>query len=233
MELKIGSGRLSVTAAGVAVMAVLLLGAVAGEQWRNMRAHRTAEAAIADELASVNQRITAALDSTKHQIERAEYFLGWLELNHEASSAALVHDMSSLRYRYSAPASLTSVAELAATGGLDVVSNASLRRRLLALDRRLAIAQASGDAEFELYRTRLEEALSPGMWRYVFHGESGKYAVDYRAALRELHAAGFDRALRSVLRGLQENRDELAALASETRAVLSELQQGHSTRAEP
>lgn len=210
---------------GVAV--ALLVGAmITNGELRTLRAQQAARDAVAAELASTHGAIMVALDSTEQQLAMLRHLLGWLEETEDASSTGLIESLSRLRTRHRAPAAVDAIGELVWTGRLVDVPDASLRRRLVALRRHLAAASAAGEAEFERYRVRLEELLSPGMWRHVFQRESGRHAVDYRAQLSDLHAAGFDRTLRSLLRGLDEHRNALRGLAAETGALLAEFDRG-------
>jgi hypothetical protein len=213
-------------------MTVLLAGAVATRnQWNGKQAQqRDAVIALASDLNNVHALIGAARDSTDQHIALAQHLIGWMEQKEDASSTALVQALTALQRPTRAPASLPSVADLAATGQLGVVADGDVRTRVLLLDRRLAQAATAGEPIFERYRMELEASLSPGMWRYVFYGETGTFDVDYRAALRTLYERGFDRTLRSVLRGLRAQRHELDALATEAGALRAALQPatGHS-----
>lgn len=209
---------------GIAI-AMVVAAMVTNEELRNLRARQRARDAVASELAGLRSAIAAALDSTDQQLGMAQHLLGWLEETEDASSTGLVESLSRLRRRHRAPRAVDAIDELASTGRLAELSDASLRRRLLALQRHLRAASFVGESEFDRYRVRLEALLSPGMWRHVFRRENEGHVIDFRAQLRELHAADFDRTLRSLLRGIEEYRKELRELLAETRALLAGFQE--------
>jgi hypothetical protein len=59
------------------------------------------------------------------------------------------------------------------------------------------------------------------MWRYVFTGQAGTHAIDYRAALFELNDLGLQGRVRSAFRELHSRRSELDALIAETSDLLA------------
>ena len=217
---------LIVPVSGIGLMAVLLIGAVATQDhWRTRRAQHAALESVTTELSHVSDALKAAIDSTSNQIRLAQHVMGWMAQEEDGGSAELVAALTGLKKRADGPIALTAMAALGADGKLGAVGDAATRRRLIALDRRLAAAALIGEPAFEHYRVRLEEALTPGMWRFIFYDESGKYPVDFKGTLRELTHSNFDRTLRSLLRGLTERRVELEALAAETSSLRRALEQ--------
>lgn len=215
------------TILGVAIALVVAAMFTNGEL-RQLRARQDAHRDVSHALSQTHEAILAALDSTDQRVGTAQYLLGWFERTEEASSTGLIESLSLLRTQPKAPAAIDAIDELVWTGQLTSISDRDVRRRLLALQRRLHAASAVGKAELERYRVRLEDLLSPGVWRHVFERESDGYVIDFRGQLRELHTAGFDRTLRSLLRGLDERRAELQNLAAETNALLIAFE-GHDT----
>jgi hypothetical protein len=208
---------------GGAAVAFLLIAAAACAPGANEGAERAAHAAVAAELGDVAIALGSARDSTSTQLEALSLVLTWMEGTSDASSSGLIDILTRLRERARAPGSLETVADLVATCSLQRISSPELRRRFLALNRALAELAQIGEPAFERYRLRLEESLSPGMWRLVFLSQSGTHPVDYRTALSELSGAGFDRTLRTLRRGAQSYADALGALATEAAALRDEL----------
>lgn len=213
--------RVSTLAIGAAALILLLL--IAGRWSGGVAQQRATLKTITADLYAVHNDITSTLDSTNAKLATAEHMLASFEQRDDASSAELVNGLSALCHVPQTVGRLRSVASLAAAGQLNVIRNDSVRGRLLALDSDLAELRSHEGLVLERYRARLEDSLSPGMWRYVFYGESGTFPIDYRATLRELAAVRFEGTLRSAIRTLRERRDRLALSAKESEALLTAL----------
>jgi hypothetical protein len=94
---------------------------------------------------------------------------------------------------------------------------------LFALQREVSAASSAGEPAYERYRARLDETLSPGMWRLIYMNESGTMPVDYKQALRELLESDFARTVRPVLRDGAAYLERLNALLQETQSLVTEL----------
>jgi hypothetical protein len=204
----------------IAGVAVLLLGAVSRQGWVARARHRAVIEQVTTDLRRAQLNLKQGLDSTTLQINTLTHLIAWLDKSDDVGSADAVSGLSNLRGHKWTPGSLTTVLGLAATGELDQLPDAVTRGRILALDRSLAEAQRSAEPGFEQFRELMEQTLTTGMWRYVFYGESGTYPIDYKAALRDLIQHGLQSRLRSLLRGLMDERAELTALYKETTDLL-------------
>jgi hypothetical protein len=228
----------NVGARGVVVWSVLLiLLLIAGLALRDFtmsrRVKRAANVTVMNELGAAITALQAARDSTGMQLDALAYVLSWMENQSDASSAGLIDALSRLKHRHRAPTSLDAVATLIVTCNLEHVGDESVRRRLVALQRSLGQLAHTGEAAFEHFRLRLEDSLSPGMWRFVFLGASGTHPVDYRTTLHDLHAAGFDRVLRTLMRGASDYAQHLGQLAGEAAALADKLQSGSAGSDQP
>ncbi|MGH7575332.1 MAG: hypothetical protein ACREM1_09445 [Longimicrobiales bacterium] len=219
------AARRTILAVAIAIVVAAMF---TNGELRQLRSRQDAHRDLTRALGQTHDAIVAALDSTDQRVATAQYLLGWFEQTEEASSTGLIESLSVLRTQPEAPAAIEAIDDLVWTGQLISISDRDVRRRLLALQRRLHAASAVGEVELERYRVRLEELLSPGVWRHVFQRESDGYVIDYRGQLRELHTAGFDRTMRSLLRGLDERRTELQYLSAEAHALLAVFD-GHDT----
>jgi hypothetical protein len=226
-----------VGARGLVVWSVLLILLIAGLALRDFtmsrRVKRAANVTVMNELGVLFTALQAARDSTGMQLDALAYVLSWMENQSDASSAGLIDALSRLKHRHHAPTSLDAVATLIAACNFEQVGDESVRRRLVALQRSLGQLAHTSEAAFEHYRLRLEDSLSPGMWRFVFLGESGTHPVDYRTTLHDLHAAGFDRVLRTLMRGASDYAQQLGQLAGEAAALADNLQSGRAGPDQP
>jgi hypothetical protein len=224
------TARIRAGAPGAVIIgvALVLFGGVTLRDTRNGNADHDARQRLASELTAVHAKVEIACDSTATQLAMGRYLLSWLEQTQDASSTGLVEAITRLRQRHRIPQSLDVLGELAATGQLQRAGDAALRTRLVALQQRLQLASAAGEPEFERYRIRLEDELSPGMWRLVFLGESGTLPVDYKATLRVLLDAGFEHTVRTVLRGVQDYQQHLNAIMAGTDSLLHAVLPGNA-----
>jgi hypothetical protein len=212
----------AVITAAVVTAAIVLIFVTTGVT-ASARSEQSLLNSLGQELSSLHEALVVARDSTDGRIARATHLINWFEGTEDGGSAELVSAIAALTKPVSVPVGLASVADAAATGSLGEISESDLRIRLLELQRRLDRTGSTGALEQKAYDRRLEELLSPGMWRYVFFAESGEFPLDFKASLRELHEARFDRSVRSMLRGLGERRAELDGLEREVAALIDLL----------
>lgn len=178
----------------------------------------------AAELDGSNRLLLAAIDSTDARIAAARHLIGWM--NEEAVGGSF-QMMRSLRLLSVLPESPGPVpAEMTLIGSAWPGTSRAAAEMLAGITRMEAArerAERAGRPAHEHFVTQLEQQLPAAEWAYLFElqGSEGKaLPLDYRGTLAMLAADGFDRELRTVLRGLFERRHALLMHQAECESLL-------------